>query len=91
MNPVRPFCHYTYVLLSKKNKEFYTGTTGDLSKRLKQHKEGRVSSTKHKRPLKLIYYEACLGKDDAYRREKYLKTGMGKRYLKRRLRGGLTG
>lgn len=43
------------------------------------------------RPLELIYFEACLNKADAYRREKYLKSGMGKRYLKNRLKGGLTG
>jgi len=39
--------------------------------------------------LRLIYYEACLEKDDAIKREKYLKTGMGKRYLRNRLIGYL--
>lgn len=42
-------------------------------------------------PLKLIYFEGYLSKNDAYRRERYLKSGMGKRDLKNRLRGGLTG
>jgi len=41
-------------------------------------------------PLKLIYYEACLTQEDATRREKYLKTYNGKRFLKRRLKSYLT-
>lgn len=90
MNPVRPW-HYTYVLKSKKTSNFYTGTTASLKKRLGEHNDGLVTSTKHKRPLQLIYFEACLSKDDAFRRERYLKTGMGKRYLRGRLKGGLTG
>jgi len=70
---------------------FYTGSTNDLKRRLNQHNAGEVYYTKNKLPVTLIYFEACLSKDDAYRRERYLKTGMGKRYLKNRLRGGLTG
>lgn len=91
MNPVRPNWIYTYVLKSKKDGNFYIGATNDINKRLKQHNEGLVFSTKGRLPIELIYFEACLNKADAYRREKYLKTGMGKRYLKSRLKGGLTG
>lgn len=90
MNPVRPW-FYTYVLQSKKNGQFYTGATTNLKQRLKEHNQGLVVSTKHKRPFQLTYFEACLNKDGAYRRERYLKTGMGKRYLKSRISGGLTG
>jgi len=86
MNPVRPRWYYTYVLISNKNKEFYTGTTNNINQRVEQHNKGLVMSTKYKRPLNLIYFEACLNKNDAYRREKYLKSGMGKRYLKNRLK-----
>jgi hypothetical protein len=39
----------------------------------------------------LIYYEACLGADDAYRRERYLKSGRGARYLRIRLASSLAG
>jgi putative endonuclease len=74
-----------------KTDTFYTGTTDNLERRLGQHNKGKVFYTKSRLPVKLIYFEACLNKDDAYRREGYLKTGMGKRYLKNRLRGGLTG
>lgn len=91
MNPVRPHWFYNYVLKCEKTGTFYTGTTNDLKRRLEQHRKGQVYYTKNKLPLQLIYFEACLNKDDAYRRERYLKTGMGKRYLKNRIRGGLTG
>lgn len=90
MNPVRPW-YYTYVLQKKKTGQFYTGATINLKQRIEEHHKGLVASTKYKHPLQLIYFEACLNKDDAFRRERYLKTGMGKRYLKSRLRGGLTG
>ena len=48
-----------------------------------------MKSTQARRPFKLIYYEACLNQKDALRREKYLKTAYGKRYIKNRLRGYL--
>ena len=82
---------YTYVIKSNKNGKWYTGCAKDLRKRLKEHNNNRVISTKGRGPFELIYYEACLNKHDALVREKYLKTGMGKRYLKNRLRRGLTG
>lgn len=81
--------YYVYVLLSEKDSNFYTGSTSDLKSRIKQHNEGKVPSTKNRRPLQLIYYEACLSREDAFRREKYLKTGMGKRYLRNRLKSSL--
>ena len=77
---------YTYVIRSRKDSKFYTGTTGDLRKRFIEHNEGRVTSTKNRGPFELIYYEGCLNKEDAFARERYLKTGMGKRYLKNRLK-----
>ncbi len=81
--------YYVYVLLSEKDSKFYTGATSDLKSRIKQHNEGKVQSTKNRRPLQLLYYEACLSQEDAFRREKYLKTGMGKRYLRNRLKASL--
>ncbi len=82
--------YYTYVLKSLKDGKYYTGWTVDLRRRLKMHNEGKIFSTKDRRPFKLIYYEACLNKEDAKQREKYLKSGLGKRYLKSRLRNYLT-
>ena len=78
--------YYVYILLSEKDGNFYTGYTDDLNKRIKEHNNGKVPSTKNRRPLQLIYYEACLNQQDALRREKYLKTTYGKRYLKNRLK-----
>ncbi len=91
MNPVRPPWFFVYVLKCEKTSTFYTGCTKNLKQRIEQHNKGEVYYTKRRMPIKLIYFEACSNKDDAFRRERYLKTGMGKRYLKNRLKGGLTG
>ncbi len=77
--------YYTYILKSKKNGKLYTGYTDDLRKRLTQHNEGKSTYTKSRGPFVIIYYEACLLKEKAMSRELYLKSGMGKRYLKNRL------
>ncbi len=77
--------YYTYVLLSKKDGKLYIGHTNDLKDRLALHKCGRVQSTSNRRPFILLYYEACLSKQDAVKREKYFKTGFGRRFLKNRL------
>ncbi|OGG53702.1 excinuclease ABC subunit C [Candidatus Kaiserbacteria bacterium RIFCSPHIGHO2_01_FULL_53_29] len=91
MNPVRDDkSWYTYVLWSLKDRETYTGSTNDLRKRFKQHNDGLSRSTKGRRPLKLIYYEMCMNEQDARSRELFLKSGMGKRYLKNRLKGFLS-
>jgi len=83
--------YYTYVLQSLKDNQFYTGFTENLKLRFGHHSRGRVESTRQRRPLKLIYYEACIDKEDAIRREKYFKTYHGKMFLKRRLKSYLTG
>ena len=78
-------------VINEKDGYCYTGSTNDLKRRVEEHNTGRVNSTKNRRPLKLIYYEACLSRDDATHREKYLKTYHGKAYIKRRLKSYLTG
>lgn len=75
-----------YVLYSKKDNKLYTGSTNNLFERVKRHNKGLVESTKYRRPLILIYYEGCLNQKDSIRREIYLKTAWGKRYLKNRLK-----
>ena len=77
---------YTYVIKGKKDGEWYTGSTNNLRKRFKEHNNNKVFSTKKKGPFELIYYEACINEQDARTREKYLKSGMGKRYLRNRLK-----
>ncbi|MBU1202961.1 GIY-YIG nuclease family protein [Patescibacteria group bacterium] len=83
--------HYVYILKSKKDNNFYVGYTKDLNLRFKQHQEAKVESTKNRRPLNLIYYECCLNQQDATKREKYLKTYLGRYYIKKRLKSYLTG
>ena len=77
--------YYTYILKSRKDGKLYTGSTKDLRKRLNQHNKGLSTYTKGRGPFSVIYYEACLSEDKAGSRELFLKSGMGKRYLKNRL------
>ncbi|KKR02787.1 MAG: hypothetical protein UT26_C0019G0004 [Microgenomates group bacterium GW2011_GWC1_39_12] len=77
--------YYTYVLKSKHDRELYIGWTDDLVNRVRNHNKGLVESTKNRIPFTLIYYEACLDKSNAINREKQLKSGFGRAYLKRRL------
>jgi putative endonuclease len=81
--------HYTYVLPSQHDGTWYIGAPGDLRARLRSHSAGRMQSTAPRRPLSLVCYEACLSADDAYRRERYLKSGRGGRYLRARLASSL--
>ncbi len=80
--------YYTYVLECKKvnNKtHFYIGFSENLKERIAKHKNKEVQTTKKFAKIKLVYFEACLSKNDAMKREKQLKTGFGRNYLKKRL------
>jgi putative endonuclease len=77
--------YYTYVLKSKIDHNLYIGHCDDLKIRLKQHFNGEVKSTRYRRPLELVYFEACRNLEKAVKREKYLKTGFGRRYIKDRI------
>ena len=81
---------YTYVLISETDGDFYIGYAQDLKKRFEEHQLGKVLSTAPRRPLKLVYYEACLDEKDAIAREKSLKTGYGRKYIKRRIANHLS-
>jgi putative endonuclease len=76
---------YTYILRSKKDDKFYAGFSDDLKRRFEEHNKGLVNATKGRLPFELIYYEACKNKNKAIEREKYLKTGFGRRFLKNRI------
>jgi len=76
---------YVYILQSKKDNYLYVGLTNDLRQRLKMHNEGKVYSTRLRRPFEPIYYEAHHNKNDAAKREQFLKTGWGKNWIKRTL------
>lgn len=76
---------YTYVLKSKVDDDLYIGYCNDLRKRLQEHNSGEVRSTKSRLPFTIVYYEACLSEDKAIKREKYFKTGFGRRFLRDRM------
>ena len=77
---------YVYVLKSESDDGLYIGFTTDLRRRLKEHHAGKSFATSYRRPWRLIYYEAYLEEADALGRERYLKSGGGRRFLKAQLR-----
>ncbi|MBT7007072.1 GIY-YIG nuclease family protein [Candidatus Falkowbacteria bacterium] len=77
--------YFTYVLKSLKDQKFYIGWTDNLTNRFEKHNKGLVNATKTRLSFKIVYYEVCLSKEGAIKREKQLKTGFGRAYLKRRL------
>jgi len=81
--------YYVYVLQSEVDRSWYIGYTSYLDKRILEHNSGKTITTKRKMPWTIIYYETSKSKEDAIAREKYLKSGMGRRYLKNRLKNQL--
>ncbi|MCH8741577.1 GIY-YIG nuclease family protein [Patescibacteria group bacterium] len=77
---------YVYIVQSLKNGKLYTGFIDNFRKRILKHNLGKVFFTKSRRPLKLIYREICSRKEDAKQKEKYFKIGIGKRFIKYRLK-----
>lgn len=84
------YMYYVYLLQSDKNNQIYTGLTDNLKRRLQEHKNGKVRTTNRLLPIHLIFYEAFINKDDAMRRERYLKSTKGKNTIKLMLREYLT-
>ena len=77
--------HYVYVLRSLRDGNLYTGYTTDLRQRVADHTAGKAPSTRNRRPVQLIYYEAYLLPKDAKAREVFLKSGSGKRYIQKQM------
>ncbi len=78
--------YYIYILRSIKMGNLYVGYTTDMKRRFEEHNRGLVLSTKPYKPWNLIHFEGYRDKEDAQRREKYLKTSQGARLLKRMLK-----
>ena len=74
-----------YTLCSKKDSSLYIGLTSNIKRRIKQHNDGKESSTKHKRPYDLLYTEEFPTRVEARKREKFLKSGCGRELLKGKL------
>lgn len=81
--------YYAYTLFSLRDKKLYAGYSDNLKTRIKDHIDGKVRSTKNRRPLVLIHYEAFSNREDAKAREKFLKSGFGRGQLKKALQNKL--
>jgi len=73
MTPSTTFMYYVYLIKSKKDNKLYIGLTNNLRKRIIEHNQGLNKSTRYRRPLLLIYYEAYASLKDAQTREQKLK------------------
>ena len=81
--------YYVYVLRSLKDSKLYTGKTGDLKRRFKEHNSGKVIATKSRKPFELVFYEAFRNKTDAGRDELFFKSGYGREVLKEKIKNSL--
>jgi putative endonuclease len=78
--------YYVYVLKSESKNRFYIGISANLERRLKEHNDGKTKSTKHYRPWILVFSEIYENRILARVREKYLKSGSGREFIKNRAR-----
>ena len=77
---------YTYILYSASKDRYYIGSTSDVNERLSRHNAGATTSTKPGRPWIVVYSEEYPTKDEAVRRENYLKKMKSRRYLETLIR-----
>ena len=75
--------YFVYILTSEKDGRLYKGLTTDLEKRIREHNNGKTKSTKGYCPWKLIYKEEFITLEEARKREKYFKTGIGREFIKK--------
>ncbi len=80
---------YVYVCQQRGSGRLYVGRTRDLKRRIEEHQQGRVWTTRRMSPFRLVFYECFLSQYDAIRRERYFKTQKGKSTLKMMLRNSL--
>ena len=73
---------YVYALKSIKRKYIYVGLSENVERRLAEHQKGNNATTKPYRPFVLFYTETFETRQEARVREKYLKSGTGKEFLK---------
>jgi putative endonuclease len=72
---------FVYVLRSERDGRLYTGMTDRLERRLKEHNAGKTQSTRYRRPFTLLYTESYGSRAEAARRERFLKSGAGHKFL----------
>jgi len=76
---------YVYILENPITQKRYIGYTSNIKRRLEEHNKGKTFTTKFMKPFTLVYFEGCTHSEDAKRREKYLKTHQGRKFLGLRL------
>ncbi len=76
--------YYIYAISSKSRKYIYVGITNNINRRFNQHQDVRERTTAPYRPFELILKEVKMTRPEAREREKYLKSGAGKEWLKKK-------
>ena len=71
-----------YAIKSRKRNYIYVGMTSNLDDRIERHNKGYEKTTRPYRPYSLIYTEEFPDRLKAREKEKYLKSGIGKEFLK---------
>ena len=74
--------YYVYILLCKDNKT-YIGCTHNLKDRVDRHQKEEIPATKHRLPIKFVAYFAFSNKYTAFNFERYLKSGLGRAFIKK--------
>ncbi len=74
---------YTVYVLKSKGGKFYKGVTNNLKRRLKEHKRGKTRTTRGMAGLKVVYKEEYQSFEETRKREVYLKTAAGRKFLKK--------
>jgi len=75
--------YYTYILKSLNHPKTYVGITNNVDSRLKEHNSGKTKSTKAFAPYFVLHSEVYDSRLEARKREKYLKSGAGREWIKR--------
>ena len=78
--------YFVYILYSQKDHKFYVGCTGNLENRIKEHNSRKVTATKNRVPLIIIYSEKFEIKLEAFNRERFLKSLWSGRFKKKILK-----
>lgn len=77
--------YFVYVLKSDKDEKLYVGLSKNLQARVRAHNYGKVRATRSRRPLRLVYFEEAADLSAARRKEKYFKSGFGRKYIIRKI------
>ena len=78
--------YYIYVIKSESHNNRYVGSTDNVPKRLGEHNTGRCRYTSGRMPWQLLYQEEFYTRSDAMQREKFLKSGQGRKFLDTQLK-----